>query len=92
MSSSSLIFENYLPLSAKKPYEGKLSDIHLKSVRTWIIVSAFLFEMIFPTMNLENKLIIHSMDLVPNSLRSRVTPSFKDVAQGSETLGLATEP
>ena len=91
MSSSSFMLENSQPLSAKNQCEGNLSDINQESVKAWIIVSTLLFVMSFPTMNLENALIIHSTYLLPNTLGSRVTTSLKDVTLGNETIGRATE-
>ena len=56
-----------------------------------IIVSAFLFVINFPWINRVNELIIHSMYLESNSLRSSITTSLKDCDFGNVILGLATD-
>ena len=78
-------------MSPKNPYEGNPRLIHQESIIACIMVFALLLLINFPIINLEKISIIHNTYLLPNSFKSSVTTSLKDVLFGKVTLGLATD-
>ena len=79
------------PLYVKKPVLGNPKLIHQLSFKADMMVSAFLFEISFPCMNLVKLSNIQRTYLLSNSFRSRETVSLNKDDLSIVTLGWAID-